>query len=167
VPSAGDATLAGEEYYVPERPGRGIGTPILVGLSVVALLAAIAFGVWLVLRGLEGGTPTPPVEPTRPSATTPPPSPTKTTPPPTPTATTPVAVPVPDLGGQDYAAAADTLTGLGLVPQRVNEPSTTVPAGKVIRVDPGGFVLKGRTVNVVVSSGPPPSPSPSPSPKKS
>ena len=74
---------------------------------------------------------------------------------------------MPDLRGQDYAAAANTLTGLGLKPQRVNESSTTVPAGKVIRTDPGGFVLSGTTITVVVSSGPPsPSPSPSPSPKK-
>jgi serine/threonine-protein kinase len=77
---------------------------------------------------------------------------------------------VPNLNGQDYAAAANTLTGLGLVPQRVNESSSTVPAGKVIRTDPnGGFALTGNTVTVVVSSGPPasPSPSPSPTPKKS
>jgi serine/threonine-protein kinase len=69
----------------------------------------------------------------------------------------------------DYTTAANTLTALGLVPQRVNEPSTTVPAGVVIRSDPGGFVLSGSTITVVVSSGPPspsPSPSASPSPKK-
>ena len=165
--AASDDTAADGEGYYEEPPARGLVAPVLVGLAVVALLVAIGFGAWLVVRGLQGDTPTPPVGPTRPSATTPPATTTKPAPSPTVTTTTPAAVPVPDLRGQDYAAAANTLTGLGLKPQRVNESSTTVAAGKVIRTDPGGFVLSGTTITVVVSSGPPPSPSPSPSPKKS
>jgi hypothetical protein len=157
-------TMADGLYEEPHR--RGFSTPLLIGACVVVLLAAIAFGAWLVVRGLQAATPTPPVGPTQPSATAPPTTaPTK--PSPTPTATTPAAVPVPDLRGQDYTAAANTLTGLGLVPKRVNESSTTVSAGKVIRTDPsGGFVLSGSNVTVVVSSGgPTASPSPSPPPK--
>jgi hypothetical protein len=172
-----DDTFADGEGYYEEPPGRGVATPILIGLAVLALLVAIGFGGWLVIRGLQGAAPTPPAGTTRPPATTPPattapattaPATTATTKPsPTVTATTPAAVSVPNLSGQDYAAAANTLTGLGLVPQRVNEPSTTVAAGKVIRNDPnGGFELAGTTVTVVVSSGPPASPSPSPAPKK-
>jgi hypothetical protein len=167
VPQAESHDTMAEGLY-EEPPGRGLGTTLLIGGCVVLLLAAIAFGVWLVVRGLQGVTPTPPVEPTQPTATAPPTTaPTK--PSPTVTTTTPVAVPVPDLRGQDYTAAANTLTGLGLVPKRVNEPSTTVPAGKVIRTDPsGGFALSGANITVVVSSGSPtPSASSSPSPKKS
>ena len=172
VPQAeSDDTVAdGEGYYEEEPPGRALATPILVGLAIVALLVAIGFGGWLVIRGLQGATPTPPAGTTRPPATTPPPTTATTKPSPTVTTTTQAAVAVPNLNGQDYAAAANTLTGLGLVPQRVNESSSTVPAGKVIRTDPnGGFALTGNTVTVVVSSGPPasPSPSPSPTPKKS
>jgi hypothetical protein len=168
VPQApSDDTVAEGEGYYEEPPGRGMATPILVGLAVVGLLAAIGFGGWLVIRGLQGTSPTPPPATTQQPATTPPHSTATTKPSPTVTTTAQAAVPVPDLRLQDYTAAANTLTGLGLVPQRVNEPSTTVPAGKVIRTDPsGGFVLSGATVSVVVSSGPPASPSPSPSPKK-
>jgi PASTA domain len=166
VPQAESHDTMAEGLY-EEPTGRGLGTTLIIGGCVVLLLAAIAFGVWLVVRGLMGVTPTPPVEPTQPTATAPPTTaPTK----PSPTPTTPVAVPVPDLRGQDYNAAATTLTGLGLVPKRVNEPSTTVAAGKVIRTDPsGGFVLSGSNITVVVSSGSPTpsaSPSPSPAPKK-
>jgi hypothetical protein len=167
-PESDDTVADGEGYY-EEPPGRGVATPILIGLAILALLVAIGFGGWLVIRGLQGTVPTPPAGTTRPPATTPPATTATTKPSPTVTATTRAAVSVPNLSGQDYAAAANTLTGLGLVPQRVNEPSTTVPAGKVIRNDPnGGFALAGTTVTVVVSSGPPasPSPSPSPAPKK-
>jgi hypothetical protein len=167
APAPSDDTMADGMYEQPHR--RAWAMPALIGVCVVLLLAAIGFGAWLVVRGLQGTTPSPSVGPTQPTATAPPTTaPTK----PSPTATTksPVAVPVPDLRGQDYAAAANTLTGLGLVPKRVNEPSATVPAGKVIRTDPsGGFVLSGDDITVVVSSGSPtpsPSPSPSASPKK-
>ena len=88
----------------------------------------------------------------------------------TPTATptqapTQVAVPIIPPGTLEDDAKA-TLIGAGLQPAVTNQPSATVPTGRVISVDPvpGTLVAPGSTVTLVVSSGPPPTQTPSPPP---
>ena len=65
-------------------------------------------------------------------------------------------VQVPSVVGQDETTAASELGGAGFKVRKVTEPSPTVPAGRVIRSDPGaGAQLdKGSTVTLVVSAGP-------------
>jgi serine/threonine-protein kinase len=65
-------------------------------------------------------------------------------------------VQVPSVVGQDETTAASELGGAGFRVRKVTEPSPTVPAGRVIRSDPGaGAQLdKGSTVALVVSAGP-------------
>jgi hypothetical protein len=57
--------------------------------------------------------------------------------------------------GAGYDSVAADLQADGLVPERVDEPSETVPEGVVIRTEPGEGeqVARGSTVRVVVSSG--------------
>lgn len=64
-------------------------------------------------------------------------------------------VPVPNVAGKDATAAKDDIVNAGLKVRTVNEPSTSVESGKVIRTDPaaGEPVQKGETVSVFVSSG--------------
>jgi serine/threonine-protein kinase len=66
------------------------------------------------------------------------------------------AVPVPDVTGQDPAAAAGLLSGAGFQVTTVPTPSDTVPAGQVIGTDPpaGTPLQKGAAVNLLVSNGP-------------
>ena len=65
---------------------------------------------------------------------------------------------VPDVSGQDPAAAAASLTSLGFVV--ASEPQTdfspVVPSGQVARTDPDAstHVQKGSTITLVVSQGP-------------
>jgi serine/threonine-protein kinase len=64
---------------------------------------------------------------------------------------------VPDVpAGSTYEQAAAAVTGVQLVPARVDEFSDTVPANQVIRLDPspGTEVPRDSQVNVVVSKGP-------------
>jgi serine/threonine-protein kinase len=140
----------------PERKA-GFFSPAVIAVLVVVLLALTGLGVWLALRD-SGPAPLPP--PT--SSPTASPTPTRTTPPPTttepePTTPPPATVLVPDLEGRSYDSAAAELTGMGLVPQRREETSTTVPAGRVIRTEPGADtqVLPGETIRVFVSTGAP------------
>jgi len=65
-------------------------------------------------------------------------------------------VQVPSVVGQDETTAASELGGAGFKVRKVTEPSPSVPAGRVIRSDPGaGAQLdKGSTVTLVVSAGP-------------
>jgi membrane peptidoglycan carboxypeptidase len=72
-----------------------------------------------------------------------------------------------DLVGKTEADASAVLLGLGLDPVIVTESSPDVPAGRVIRAEPGGgaSVAVGSAVTLVVSSGPPaatPEPTPVP-----
>jgi hypothetical protein len=155
----------GDEWSGPP-PGRPAWVmPTVIAICVVLLLGAIGLGLWLVVRGLSNENPGPAAT-TAPAATTP-----TTTKPVTPTSTGPVAQPVPQLRGQDYDAAAATLTARGLRPARSDEPSADIPAGKVTRTDPAAGTTPGvgTTVIVYVSNGKPSptttpaSPSPSPS----
>ncbi len=69
----------------------------------------------------------------------------------------PAPVAVPDVTGKSVAEASNLLGQAGLkVGDTVEEASTTIDAGKVIRTDPPATapVEKGSTVNLVVSSRP-------------
>ena len=61
---------------------------------------------------------------------------------------------VPEVSGS-YDDAAGALNALGLVPERANTSSETVPEGAVIRLDPapGTQLGRGATVRVIVSTG--------------
>ncbi|MCC2313538.1 penicillin-binding protein [Cellulomonas xiejunii] len=80
----------------------------------------------------------------------------------------PAEVQVPEgLVARTEADAVGALQAAGLTPRVVSERSATVPAGRVIRVEPGegSTVASGATVTLVVSSGAPqPSPTPPPPP---
>lgn len=66
-----------------------------------------------------------------------------------------LSVQIPDVVGQPYDNGASELTKLTLVPTRLSEPSDTVPAGTITRLDPpvGTKVAKNFGVKVWVSSG--------------
>jgi serine/threonine protein kinase len=66
-----------------------------------------------------------------------------------------VSIDVPDVIGQDYAAASTVLLDAGLEPQKFTEASETVPEGAVIRTDPaaGTTVNPGFPIKVYVSLG--------------
>ena len=68
----------------------------------------------------------------------------------------PAPVRVPDVAGGTYEAAAATLAQNRFSAARVDEFSTTVENGKVIRTDPaaGSLAARDSTVSVVVSKGP-------------
>jgi membrane peptidoglycan carboxypeptidase len=91
--------------------------------------------------------------------------PTEPTEEPTQQAPTEVAVPS-GLDGKLEADATASLVNAGLSANVVSEPSDTVTAGRVIRVDPkSGTMLAGGTpVTLVVSSGPKPQPTQTPPP---
>lgn len=65
-------------------------------------------------------------------------------------------VPVPDVAGQSYEAAASALTAEGFVPVKTEEFSIDVDAGLALRTEPGDGerLEKGAAVTVVVSAGP-------------
>ncbi|MBO3085408.1 transglycosylase domain-containing protein [Cellulomonas fengjieae] len=80
---------------------------------------------------------------------------------PTQEAPTEVTVPA-GLEGKLEADATATIVNAGLTASVVSEPSDTVTAGRVIRVDPkgGAALAPGSSVTVVVSTGPKPKPVP-------
>jgi serine/threonine-protein kinase len=65
-------------------------------------------------------------------------------------------IPVPDVVGQEAVPAAALLTQAGFQVTSRNDPSDTVPVGRVIGTDPppGTPVPRGGNVTVLVSSGP-------------
>lgn len=142
------------------EPPRNRLFPIFVTAVVVLLIGVLAVGAALALRD----RPTPvPTEPSQPSRTTV----TVTTQPsrPAPTSVAPTTVVVPQLLGEDYDAAASTLTALGLVPHR-EDVFHEWPVGVVTGTAPAETtqVAPGSTVTVFVSKGPGPSATPPPTP---
>jgi beta-lactam-binding protein with PASTA domain/predicted Ser/Thr protein kinase len=98
--------------------------------GVVALIAVIAIGGFLLLRGGNGGSDGPVVA---------------------------TQVAVPSVVGMDPLVAEQTLRNTKLVmdPSRVTEPSATIPAGKVSSQDVAAkqLVDEGSTVTIKISSG--------------
>jgi serine/threonine protein kinase/beta-lactam-binding protein with PASTA domain len=68
-----------------------------------------------------------------------------------------VAIDVPDIVGQTFDDGTQLLDDQGLVAQRFNESSLTVPEGTILRTDPvaGTTVGPGQEIKVYVSSGEP------------
>jgi hypothetical protein len=149
-----------EPEWQPEpAPGPGA-TPVLVTIAVIIMLLLIGLGIYLYVHG-TGGQPQPPVTTSSPTvtATTPTTNPTTASPTPTPTASTtaPGLVTVPPLQGLDYNGALAKLGEFGLFATRVDEMSTTVPAGEVIGTNPapGQAVPVHSVIQVRVSLGGP------------
>ena len=71
-------------------------------------------------------------------------------------------VQIPNVVNLDAVQATAQLTSAGVVVASTQEPSDSVPAGKVIRTEPavGESVNKGSTVTLVVSTGAAPVPVP-------
>ncbi|HYI15558.1 MAG TPA: Stk1 family PASTA domain-containing Ser/Thr kinase, partial [Thermomicrobiales bacterium] len=63
-------------------------------------------------------------------------------------------VSIPDVRGEDEAEAAGLLESLGFVVETINEPSSSVAAGLVIRTQPVTEAPSGSIVTLVISSGP-------------
>lgn len=68
----------------------------------------------------------------------------------------PQGVEMPDVVGETWESASETLTGLGLSPTRTTTTSDSVPAGHVISTSPEAAltVPRGQVVTVLVSTGP-------------
>ncbi|MGI9666850.1 MAG: Stk1 family PASTA domain-containing Ser/Thr kinase [Acidimicrobiia bacterium] len=94
-------------------------------MAVGALVAVLLIGIFLLFRLLSGGE------------------------------TTASEVEIPDVTGLPAQTAFEELQALDLKVRRIDEASSDVAAGLVIRTDPpaGDFVAPGSFVNVVVSGG--------------
>ena len=144
------------------EPPRGPIVPILVAVCILLLIALFGLGTWLIFANRPATSPT--ARPTVQTATPPPSTNTRVT---TSTSPVPEEVALPDLRGQSYDKAAETLTKLGFVPVRNDVLDATVPKGKVIGTDPpaGTKVRPGPNVKITVfvSTGLPDVTSPPPS----
>jgi hypothetical protein len=164
---------SGEGDWDGSQPGRrrNLLAPTLIGLLTLLLLAILAFGIWLLVHGQQGGAAAPSSTPTAtptPAMTTSGPATTSAAPPTSQPPPPPTSVQIPVVGGQglDFNAASARLVGLGFAVVRAERASATVPAGQVIDTNPpgGSVVPPGATVTVFVSTGAPtPTPTPTPS----
>jgi hypothetical protein len=158
-----------EDHQVEEDPygGRSWFTPVIVGVVVMVLVAALGFGVYLIYKSTTsdvtaGQSPSvtassAPAPSSAPPATSAAPSPT----PPATTEAAPTGIAVPILRGQRQKSATDALDELGLNWSVRPQVDPTVEPGRVIGTDPdaGTFVDAGSTVTVIVSVEASPSPS--------
>ena len=69
----------------------------------------------------------------------------------------PAPVPIPSVAGQTYLQAQATLNAAGFQSSETQQTSTTVAAGQAIGTNPaaGADALKGTSVTVLISEGPP------------
>lgn len=157
IPPAGGLEVreaAPPDAWPDEEAGRKWWAPIAIGLVAMALLAALAAGIWLIAR--SGSQPVPTPVPT-PSAS-PAPAPTTAAPITTAPATTaPALVAVPRIVGLSLPDAQDLLRNRGLtaqVEQRVDSGAT--PGTVLATVPPAGtMVAPGSAVRVIVAAAPP------------
>jgi hypothetical protein len=157
-------TRRADEYadeWVTEPPRRLL-VPVLLTIAVMLLLGVVATGVWLALTADGPPAPSPTTTPATGTPTATETTSPTTTPPTTTTSPSPDGIQVPDVSGQEYEAAAQTLGGLGFEPERVDIFSDTVPEGLVIGTSPpeGSTIAAGETVRVFVSLGPEPTEGP-------
>lgn len=169
---AGVPQAAAEEEWVPaEEPGGAWWLPLVLGIGGLLLLALVGIGVWLAFRH-SGNAPAPAPSPTASQPASPTPSPTPSLNPSPSASPSAAAVTLPDLRGTSVADAQRVLSGLGLASTVRNQVDDSLPAGSVVRTEPGAgsAVPPGSTVVLVVavapatSNVPSPSRSPSPSP---
>ncbi|HEX6500984.1 MAG TPA: PASTA domain-containing protein [Micromonosporaceae bacterium] len=162
--------VATESWVEEPPPPRRSWWPVLIGLLILVLLALIAIGVWLALRG---DRPVAPPSPTGTPSASPSASPTPTrslTPSSAPTTTQTVVIP--PLVGVPVDDAAALLDQAGLRYRIQRRVDGSVPAGTVLATNPaaGAEVPVGSQVTLVVASAPAPPPSPttvSPAPRPS
>jgi hypothetical protein len=148
-----------EDYpdeWVTEPPRRVL-FPVLLTVCVMLLLAVLGLGIWLALDDGPGPAPSATTGSSTTAVTTSSTPPTTTT-----TSATPTGITVPNLVGEEYADAAQTLAGLGLEPERSDVFDPSVPAGLVVATSPtvGTSVAAGQTITVFVSRGPEPTAAP-------
>jgi PASTA domain-containing protein len=190
APSRGNPVWSGRAEVRPPQPGRTsydtdwqtgpapLATPrdrwwmpIVVGIVVLILLAALGWGIYLIVQ--NSGDETPATTPTTTAATTVPTSAAATTPSSEPTTTTPSTTPqtteptqtevlVPALKGLALDDARDALNQTGLR-YRVLYRDSTSPPGTVIDSDPaeGQEVPPDTRVTIVVSGKEPSTATPS------
>lgn len=140
-----------QEVEEQRRPGTL--APVLITLVVVLLVALIALGVWLSLRGRDTPVTPPSATPTPAPAvpTTTAPAPTTSPPSPTPAA----EVEIPAVRTLSYEEAVDRLAAAGFTNvARVDEVSD-LPAGQVIDTNPpaGTRLRPGTAIEIRVSTG--------------
>lgn len=154
------------------KRGRSPWTWPLIGLIILLVFAVGA--LLMQSAGLLGGTTPPATESSSPTVSAPP---TTTTPPTTSAAPTPTQTPEPtteapveitldrdSLRGQTFDIANADITGRGLLVNRIDEFSPTVPEGIVMDVSPVAGLRAGDSVDVTVSKGvEPPATAPVPS----
>ncbi|WP_052459716.1 Stk1 family PASTA domain-containing Ser/Thr kinase [Tessaracoccus massiliensis] len=144
-----------EEEEEEEEPKSRTGV-IVLGILGALVLIGLLIGLWFLLNpgGREVASPSPSPSVT---ATTPTPTTEPTTPEPTQTETTPevVLAAVPDVIGQNQAAAERAITALGLVPVVETRAGTATDVGQVLETDPvaGTELEPGAEVTLYVSSG--------------
>jgi len=168
-PTDEDAVPGDADWNVREPERSNWLLPVIFAVVLVLLVGLLGLGLWLSLRNDK--------TPVTPASTGPRPTsaaPTSASPSATPSATVSASATIaslPDLTGLSYAAAVTLLTGIGLVPERVDTITTDLPAGYVIRTDPAGprDLPVGTKVRLFVAVAPPPTtapatPSPTPSP---
>ncbi len=134
--------------------------PILVGILALLLLAALGFGIYLIVQNSGGGTPAPvasvPATPARTTAATTPPTTEPTTAPTTePSTTEPTAteVSIPALVGLSLPEAQAALARTGLNSYKLIYRDNDAPPGTVIGSDPaeGQEVPPDTTVTLLVA----------------
>ncbi|MGA3564883.1 PASTA domain-containing protein [Melissospora conviva] len=153
------AEEAEEVWYPQDEPGRRWWMPILIGVVVLVLLAALGTGLWLILGAAGDSEPDPaPVSPTATRSATPATSaPPTTRGPATPSApaTTTALVQVPAVVGWPVSAAQTAMSQAGLG-YRVRLEESGRPAGTVLRAEPsaGSQVPTGTEIVLVVAAEP-------------
>jgi hypothetical protein len=140
-----------QEIEEQRRPGSL--APVLITLCVVLLVALIALGVWLSLRGRDTPVTPPSVTPTPAPAVPTTTAPAPTTGPPSPTPAAEVEIPAVRTLSYEEAVAALAAAGFTNV-TRVNEVSD-LPAGQVIDTNPpaGTSLRPGTAIEIRVSTG--------------
>jgi hypothetical protein len=176
VPQPGDPRLRQQvpvEQWVEEDPyqGRSWLQPVIVGTVVVALIAALAVGLFLIYRATGDGNDqvgAPSVAPSSAAAPVPTQTPPKTSAAPSsaaPSATTgapePVIITMPPLRGATVPEATIKLAQLGLNVRTETQRDDSVQPGEVIDSRPGEgeLVEPGTTITLYVAEAPSPEPS--------
>jgi hypothetical protein len=160
--AGGDYTTHTDWAPVPSEPRRVWWSPILIGILVMLLIAALGFGVWLIVQSVGDEEPTAPVVTgsvvpspapvtTEPSST--PTSAAATTKPPSSAPPEPAEVSIPALVGLSSADARRALDRVGLTYRLIFRSSDAEP-GTVIDSDPpeGREVPADTEVTLVIAA---------------
>ncbi|GAA4243785.1 hypothetical protein GCM10022255_004240 [Dactylosporangium darangshiense] len=170
VPQPGDPALrrpAPQEWVEEEDPyqGRSWLRPVFVGMVALVMVAALAFGLFLIYRATVNGQnapggvepsvvttlPSPPAPTTSPPAAT---SEAPTSQAPTSSAPPPGQVVIPALRGNTLADATVKLQVLGLNVEVERKADGSLPPGEVLSTRPGEgeTVNAGDTVTLIVAA---------------